>query len=250
MKGKVALVTGGSAGIGAASAVAFAREGAKVVIASRSKSKADQALQRIRKAGGDATWVEADTTDAKQVERLVRNTLQQHGRLDYAFNNAGSGGAGGLTADITEEGWNKTINGYLTSVWLCMKYEIRAMLKAGTGCIVNNSSVDGLRGYPFPAGAAYSAAKHGVIGLTKSAAREYVSKGIRINAVCPGWVETAPVKNWIKRTPDIGEKILLQEPIGRLGTPEEIADAVLRLCSDKASFVVGSTLVVDGGYLA
>jgi NAD(P)-dependent dehydrogenase (short-subunit alcohol dehydrogenase family) len=250
LKDKVALVTGGSAGIGAASAVAFAREGAKVVIASRSKSKADQALQRIRKAGGDATWVEADTTDAKQVERLVQNTLQHYGRLDCAFNNAGSGGAGALAADITEESWHKTLNGYLTSVWLCMKYEIRAMLKAGGGRIVNNASVDGLRGYPLPAGAAYAAAKHGVIGLTKSAAREYVSKGIRINAVCPGWIDTTPVRNWIRRAPDVGEKILAQEPIGRLGTPEEIAEAVLWLCSDKASFVVGSTLVVDGGYLA
>jgi NAD(P)-dependent dehydrogenase (short-subunit alcohol dehydrogenase family) len=250
LKDKVALVTGGSAGIGAATAGAFAREGAKVVIASRSKSKADQALHKIRKAGGDATWIETDACDSKQVDRLVQETLNRYGRLDYAFNNAGSGGAGGLTAEITEESWNRTINGYLTSVWLCMKYEIRAMLKARTGCIVNNSSVDGLRGYPLPAGSSYSAAKHGVIGLTKSAAREYISKGIRINAVCPGWIETAPVKNWIKRAPDIGEKILQQEPIGRLGAPEEIAEAVLWLCSDKASFVVGSTLVVDGGYLA
>jgi NAD(P)-dependent dehydrogenase (short-subunit alcohol dehydrogenase family) len=131
-----------------------------------------------------------------------------------------------------------------------MKYEIRAMLKAGAGSIVNNSSVDGLRGYPFPTGASYSAAKHGVIGLTKSAAREYVSKGIRINAICPGWVETGPVRHWISRAPDVGEKILQQEPIGRLGTPEEIAEAVLWLCSEKASFVVGAALAVDGGYLA
>jgi NAD(P)-dependent dehydrogenase (short-subunit alcohol dehydrogenase family) len=250
VKHKVALVTGGSSGIGAATAAAFAREGAKVVVASRNKGKAEQLLQRIRKAGGEVAWIEADVCDSRQVERLVQKTLDQYGRLDYAFNNAGSGGAAGLTAEITEEAWTKTINGYLTSVWLCMKYEIRAMLKAGAGCIVNNSSVDGLRGYPFPAGSAYSAAKHGVIGLTKSAAREYISKGVRINAVCPGWIETPPVRNWMKRAPDIGEKILLQEPIGRLGAPEEIADAVLWLCSDKASFVVGATLAVDCGYLA
>jgi NAD(P)-dependent dehydrogenase (short-subunit alcohol dehydrogenase family) len=250
MNNKVALITGGSAGIGAATAAAFAREGAKVVIASRSKSKAEQTLQKICKAGGDVIWIEADVCDSKQVEQLVQQTLDQYGRLDYAFNNAGSGGAGGLTAEITEDSWNKTINGYLTSVWLCMKYEIRAMLKAGAGCIVNNSSVDGLRGYPFPVGSSYSAAKHGVIGLTKSAAREYISKGIRINAICPGWIETAPVRNWIKRIPDIGEKILQQEPIGRLGTPGEVAAAVLWLCSDKASFVVGATIAVDGGYLA
>ena len=250
MNNKVALITGGSAGIGAATAAAFAREGAKVVIASRRKSKAQQTLQKIRKAGGDVIWIEADVCDSKQVEQLVQQTLRQYGRLDYAFNNAGSGGAGGLTAEITEDSWNKTINGYLTSVWLCMKYEIRAMLKAGAGCIVNNSSVDGLRGYPFPVGSSYSAAKHGVIGLTKSAAREYISKGIRINAICPGWIETAPVRNWMKRIPDIGEKILQQEPIGRLGTPGEIAAAVLWVCSDKASFVVGATIAVDGGYLA
>ena len=250
MNNKVALITGGSAGIGAATAAAFAREGAKVVIASRRKSKAQQTLQKIRKAGGDVIWIEADVCDSKQVEQLVQQTVRQYGRLDYAFNNAGSGGAGGLTAEITEDSWNKTINGYLTSVWLCMKYEIRAMLKAGAGCIVNNSSVDGLRGYPFPVGSSYSAAKHGVIGLTKSAAREYISKGIRINAICPGWIETAPVRNWMKRIPDIGEKILQQEPIGRLGTPGEIAAAVLWLCSDKASFVVGATIAVDGGYLA
>jgi NAD(P)-dependent dehydrogenase (short-subunit alcohol dehydrogenase family) len=250
MNSKVVLVTGGSSGIGAAAAIAFAREGAKVAIASRSKGKADQTLQKIRKAGGDATWIETDVCDSKQVQRLIQRTLDHYGRLDYAFNNAGSGGAGGLTAEITEESWNKTINGYLTSVWLCMKYEIRAMLKAGAGSIVNNSSVDGLRGYPFPAGSSYSAAKHGVIGLTKSAAREYASKGIRINAICPGWIETAPVRHWINRAPDVGEKILQQEPIGRLGTAEEIAEAVLWLCSEKASFVVGATFAVDGGYLA
>jgi len=250
MKNKVALITGGSSGIGAATALAFAREGAKVTIASRNKRKAEQTLQEITKAGGDATWIEADVCNSKHVERLIQQTLDHYGRLDYAFNNAGTGGAGGLTAEITEENWNKTINGYLTSVWLCMKYEIGAMLKAGGGSIVNNSSVDGLRGYPFPFGSSYAAAKHGVIGLTKSAAREYVSKGIRINADCPGWVETDPVRDWIKRVPDIGEKILKQEPIGRLGTPAEIAEAVLWLCSEKASFVVGATFAVDGGYLA
>jgi NAD(P)-dependent dehydrogenase (short-subunit alcohol dehydrogenase family) len=250
MNGKVVLVTGGSSGIGAATAIAFARAGAKVAIASRSKGKADQTLQKIRKVGGDATWIETDVCDSKQVQRLIQRTLDHYGRLDYAFNNAGSGGAGGLTAEITEESWNKTINGYLTSVWLCMKYEIRAMLKAGAGSIVNNSSVDGLRGYPFPAGSSYSAAKHGVIGLTKSAALEYISKGIRINAVCPGWVRTPPVERWMSRDSEVAKQIIAQEPIRRLGNPEEIADAVIWLCSDRATYVVGVALAVDGGYLA
>ncbi len=250
MKSKVVLVTGGSSGIGAATAVAFAREGAKVVIASRNKGKADKTLRKIRNAGGDAIWIKTDVCDSEQVQSLIQQTLDHYGRLDCAFNNAGSGGASGLTAEITEESWNKTMNGYLTSVWLCMKYEIRAMLKARAGSIVNNSSVDGVRGYPFPAGSSYSAAKHGVIGLTKSAAREYAQKGIRINAVCPGWIDTAPVRNWLNRAPHVTEKILQQEPIGRLGTPEEIAEAVLWLCSEKASFVVGATFAVDGGYLA
>jgi NAD(P)-dependent dehydrogenase (short-subunit alcohol dehydrogenase family) len=151
---------------------------------------------------------------------------------------------------MTERDWDRTINGYLKSVWLCMKYEIPEMLKVGAGVIVNNSSVDGMRAYPFPVGSAYSAAKHGVIGLTKSAALEYIAQGIRINAICPGWIQTPPVERWMRRDAVVAKEIVGQEPIGRLGKPEEIADAVLWLCSDRASFVVGATLAVDGGYLA
>jgi NAD(P)-dependent dehydrogenase (short-subunit alcohol dehydrogenase family) len=169
MKGKVALVTGGSSGIGLATAKAFARQGARVVIASRGKAAATAALKELAGAG-DATWQPVDVADGKSVARLIATVMGEHGRLDYAFNNGGSGGRSAPVAKMTEDAWRKTIDGYLTSVFLCMSAEIAAMKRSGTSEIVNNASVDGLRGYPFPGGAAYSAAKHGVIGLTRSAA--------------------------------------------------------------------------------
>jgi NAD(P)-dependent dehydrogenase (short-subunit alcohol dehydrogenase family) len=250
MNDKVALVTGGSSGIGKATAIAFAKAGAKVAIAGRKKSTADKALKEIEREGVEAIWIETDVSHAKQVEKMVSQTVSHFGRLDVAFNNGGNGGRGGLTTDISEENWNKTIQGYLTSTWLCMKYQIPVMLKQGQGAIVNNASVDGVRGYPFPFGSAYSAAKHGVIGLTKSAAREYIQQGVRINAICPGWINTLAVANLMKRDPKMAKAILEQEPIGRLGTPEEVAELVVWLCSDKASFMVGAEVAVDGGYLA
>ena len=250
MKGKVALVTGGSSGIGRATALAFAREGARVAIASRNKNKATEAVQSIKKLGGEVIWIQTDVSNAAQVRQMVHQKVARFGRIDYAFNNGGSGGNWRRTADMDERDWDKTIDGYLKSVWLCMKYEILAMLKRGAGVIVNNSSVDGVRAYPFPLGSAYSAAKHGVIGLTKSAALEYVSHGVRINAVCPGWVRTPPVERWMKRDPKVARQIIAQEPIGRLGTPEEIAEMVIWLCSERATFVIGAALAIDGGYLA
>jgi NAD(P)-dependent dehydrogenase (short-subunit alcohol dehydrogenase family) len=250
MKGKVALVTGGSSGIGRATALAFAREGARVVIASRGKRQGEETARAVRKLGGDAVWIRTDVSRAAEVKALVDRTIAAFGGLDIAFNNGGSGGRGRPTAEMDERDWDATIDGYLKSVWLCMKYEIVAMRRRGAGVIVNNSSVDGLRGYPFPVGAAYSAAKHGVIGLTRSAALEYVSHGIRINAVCPGWIRTPPVERWMKRDPKIARQIIGQEPIGRLGTPEEVAELVVWLCSDRAGFMVGGALPIDGGYLA
>jgi NAD(P)-dependent dehydrogenase (short-subunit alcohol dehydrogenase family) len=247
MDGKVALVTGGSSGIGKAAALAFANEGAKVVIASRSKDKGEQVAHTISEAGGEALWVKTDVTQAAQVEALVQETVDAYGRLDYAFNNAGSGGKGGFVADIREQDWDETITMYLKSVWLCMKHEIPAMLKTGVGAIVNNSSVDGRRGFPWDP--VYSAAKHGVIGLTKSAAMQYADKGIRINAVCPGWIRTPPVDDMLKHNPEAEKGMLLHQPIGRLGKPEEVAQAVVWLCSDSASLVVGTAMPVDGGYL-
>ena len=248
MAGKVALVTGGGSGVGKATALAFAREGAKVVIASRTQESGERVVQAIKTGGGEAIWIGTDVSQAAQVEALVQAIVVTYGRLDYAFNNAGSGGRGGWVVEIQEEDWDETIDGYLKSVWLCMKYEIPEMLKLGGGAIVNNSSVDGQRG--FPCDPAYSAAKHGVLGLTKSAAMQYAQKGIRINAVCPGWIRTPPVQSMVEHDPETEARWLLHQPIGRFGEAEEVAQAVVWLCSDKASLVVGTALAVDGGYLA
>ena len=226
MAGRVALVTGGSSGIGLAAAAAFARQGARVTVASRDERRARAALAGL---GRDATveWIGCDTADGKSVARLVATILRRHGRLDYAFNNGGSGGGAKPVAKMSEEAWRRTIDGYLTSVFLCMHEEIPAMLAGGSGVIVNNSSVDGLRGYPMPGGAAYSAAKHGVLGLTRSAALEHAADGLRITAVCPGWVDTPPVANWMKRDRKVAGEIVRQTPRGRIAAPEEIAAAVL-----------------------
>ncbi len=249
MSGKIALVTGGSTGIGLATAQAFAHEGATVIIASRNEKRAKQAVATLSD-DGRGRWMQCDVTDGRDVDRLVSSILKDHGQIDYAFNNAGSGGKMSPIASMSEDAWGKTINGYLTSVFLCMRYQLPAMLKAGRGVIVNNSSVDGLRGYPLPGGAAYAAAKHGVLGLTRSAALEHAKDGVRITAICPGWIGTPPVENFIKKNEEIGAQIMAQEPIGRLGTPAEVAGGVLWLCSDAASFMLGTPLVLDGGYMA
>ncbi len=247
MHGKVALVTGGSSGIGKATALAFTQRGAKVVIASRGQAQGEAAVEEIKALGGDARWIQTDVSQADQVEALIQGTIEAYGRLDYAFNNGGSGGMGGWVVDIQEADWDATIDGFLKSVWLCMKYELREMLKQGGGAIVNNSSVDGQRAFPWDP--VYSAAKHGVLGLTKSAAMQYADKGIRINAVCPGWIRTPPIDSMLERDPGAEKGMLMHQPIGRLGKPEEVAEAVVWLCSDSASLIVGVALPVDGGYL-
>jgi NAD(P)-dependent dehydrogenase (short-subunit alcohol dehydrogenase family) len=246
--GRVALVTGGSTGIGKATAIAFAREGARVVIASRRQDTGRASVKEIELIGGEALWMACDVSQADQVENLIAQTLTTYGHLDCAFNNAGSGGRGGLLPEISEEYWDQTIDGYLKSVFLCMKYQIPAMVEAGGGSIVNNSSVDGKRAFPWDP--VYSAAKHGVLGLTKSVALQYATQGMRINAVCPGWIKTPPVDEMITEDPQVESMMLLHQPVGRLGSPEEVAEAVLWLCSDQASFITGTALDVDGGYLA
>lgn len=248
MQGKVALVTGGSLGIGRATALAFAAAGCKVVVANRTQATGEAVVAEIRETGGDATWVQCDVSQADQVAAMVAKTVETYGRLDYAFNNGGSGGAGGWVVDIAEEDWDRTVDGYLKSVFLCMKAEIPAMLKGGGGAIVNNSSVDGLRAFPWDP--VYSAAKHGVLGLTKSVAVQYAPQGVRVNAVCPGWILTPATQGLVDEGPETVQRLLQHQPIDRMGDPEEVAAAVVWLCSEAASLVVGVAMPVDGGYTA
>ncbi len=249
VSGKVALITGGGSGIGRATALVFAREGAKVMIADYNREGGEQTVKMIKTASGEASFIEANVAIAKQAEAMVAKTVETYGRLDCAFNNAGiEGQMGGNIAECTEENWGRIIAINLTGVFLCMKYEIPQMLKQGGGSIVNTASAAGLIG--LPGGTAYVASKHGVAGLTKSAALEYAKSGIRINAVCPGFIRTAMVERVIDNGSISEESMVAAEPIGRIGRPEEIANAVLFLCSDDASFVTGLPMPVDGGYVA
>jgi NAD(P)-dependent dehydrogenase (short-subunit alcohol dehydrogenase family) len=248
LQGKVGLVTGGTSGIGRETAVLFAKAGAKVVVAGRREQEGTETVEMIRAAGGDGLFVKNDISKASEVEALVQKGVEKFGRLDIAFNNAGIEGVWAPIIRQTEQDWDRTISINLKGVWLCLKYEIRQMLaQASGGAIVNMGSVTGLIG--SVGAAAYSASKHGVIGLTKSAALENAKSGIRINAVCPGFAET-PMADRIFRVPQIQKHIVSCHPIGRLGKPTEIAEAVVWMCSDRASFMTGESLVLDGGFLA
>jgi NAD(P)-dependent dehydrogenase (short-subunit alcohol dehydrogenase family) len=243
LEGKVALVTGGASGIGRATALVFAREGAKVVVADLVAEGGEDTVRLIKETGADAVFVRCDVSKAVDCEGMVKKAVDTYGRLDCAFNNAGIGVIKS-TIDCTEEDWDRIISVNLKGVWLCMKYEIIQMLKQGSGTIVNNSSVFGLigtQGY-----SAYTASKHGVVGLTKVAALECAQAGIRVNAVCPGSVIT-PMFEPILADPQLKESVQKLHPLGRFAKPEEIAEAVLWLCSDAASFVTGVAFPVDGG---
>lgn len=249
LKDKVALITGGSTGIGRATAMAFAREGAKVIIADVNVNEGDNTVRMIESNGASASFMETDVSRAEEAEALINNIISHYGRLDCAVNNAGVVGEQGLTADCTEENWDHIIGVNLKGTWLCMKYEIRQMLKQGAGAIVNISSVTGSVGYPtLPA---YVTSKHGIVGLTKVSALEYAKSGIRINAVCPGYVRTPMLEGVFNGWSDEVESMISgHQPVGRVGKPEEIAEAVLWLSSDAASFVTGHAMAVDGGFLA
>ena len=250
LEGKVALVTGGGSGIGRASALAFIREGAKVVLADVNTSGGEETLDRIKGMGGEAIFVRADVSSAAAVEAMVSRTVESYGRVDCAFNNAGiSVPMRGPMHEFPEEMWDRVVNINMKGVWLCMKYEIPRMLQTGGGTIVNTASIMGLVGSPT-GNMAYNASKHAVVGMTKTAAIEYAQSGIRVNAVCPGYILTPLVEQGILSDPGQEEKIIGRHPMGRLGKPEEIAESVVWLCSDAASFVTGHTMTVDGGYVA
>ncbi|MBM3944333.1 MAG: glucose 1-dehydrogenase [SAR202 cluster bacterium] len=245
-EGKVALVTGASAGIGRSAAIMFAAEGARVAVAARRDKEGGVVVDAIRRAGGQAIFIRTDVAHADQVEAMVARTVEAFGQLDYAFNNAGIEGPKKPTADYTPEEWDNVLDPNLKGLWLSMKYEIPVMLKAGRGVIVNMSSILGVVGTAN--GAAYTASKFGVSGLTKAAALEYAADGIRVNAVCPAGVRTPMFDRAVKNDPHGLENAERDHPVGRISEPEEIAAATLWLCSDAASYVNGHLMLLDGAY--
>ena len=247
MEGKVALVTGSASGIGRGVALVFAREGAKVVVTTDLNIDGGyETVDIIKKGGGEAIFVQADLLHSSQVEKLISKVIGIYGRLDYACNNAGIPGLRVPLIEFPEDQWNLVIDIDLKSVWLCMKYEIPEMLKQGKGAIVNISSAAGLK--PNKGSTAYCSAKHGIIGLTKMAALEHAESGIRVNTVCPGPIRTPFVEDLIRKNPEREAWYISTTPMRRMGTPEEVGEAVVWLCSGASSYITGITLPVDGGY--
>jgi NAD(P)-dependent dehydrogenase (short-subunit alcohol dehydrogenase family) len=243
--GKVALITGAASGIGRATAFAFASEGAKVAAADLRIEGCNEVVAQIKEQGGEAIAIKCDVTKPKEVQGMVSHTVSVYGNLHFAVNNAGIEGAHAGTVDHTEEMWDKVIEVNLKSVWLCMKYELPEMQKQNSGAIVNVSSIAGLIGSAGTV--AYTASKHGVVGLTKASALEFAKQNIRINAVCPGFVRTPMLEKILNSYPGVEEQLVAREPMGRLAQPDEVAQAILGLCSDASSFITGVSLQVDGG---
>lgn len=244
---KVAVITGGSSGIGRATAIALAKDGVKVVVGARRVNEGEETIRQVKQAGGDGIFVRTDVTNESEVKALVDKTVSTYGRLDYAFNNAGIGDDMKPLTDQNADTFDKIMNVNVKGVWLAMKYEIPQMIKNG-GAIVNMSSVAGLIGIPQLA--AYTASKHAVLGLTKSAALEYAKSGIRVNAIAPGAIETDMYVQVVGDNDQMKQAFNAMHPIGRIGKPEEIANTVSWLLSDKASFVTGHTLAADGGMVS
>jgi NAD(P)-dependent dehydrogenase (short-subunit alcohol dehydrogenase family) len=246
LQDKVFLVTGGASGIGKATGLMFAREGAKVVIADISQEGGRQTVQEINQMGGKAMFVPTDVSKAHEVETLMKRVIEVYGRLDFALNNAGIGHTSSLTHEIPEEMWDHVISVNLKGIWLCMKYELPQMMKQGSGVIVNMSSIGGLIGGPGLA--AYGASKGGINQLTKVTALEYAKFGIRVNAVCPSITMTPLTEGSVKESPETFKAMIDNQPLRRPAQPEEMASVVFWLCSDESSYVNGVCLPVDGGY--
>jgi NAD(P)-dependent dehydrogenase (short-subunit alcohol dehydrogenase family) len=246
--GKVIFITGASTGIGRATALGFAKSKAKVMVADVNTDAGWATVQMIREKGGTADFVKCDVSQETDVKNAIEQTVKTFGGLDGAFNNAGIEGESSPTADCTSANWQKVLQINLSGVWYCMKYEIAEMLKHGGGTIVNCSSIAGLVG--FPGAPAYVAAKHGVVGLTKTAALDYAKLNIRVNAVCPGVIMTPMIDRFAHGSPAALQQLSAGEPVGRMGHPEEIGESVLWLCSEASSFVTGQAIAVDGGWVA